>query len=162
MISAGELLSDLDLTKKISLSGNWPERNDEQQRLVDMAPRVNSFYELRVEECKTAIALIRATDERPVNTNPFNRQELVAASEALDNAYKSVVKPWLYRIKNLHGDCVDSRDDKERHKENEKKIKYQEERFAKLKNKVNMALMEVDDALDARAAARARDERRDS
>ena len=100
MISAEELLVDLDLIKRISLSGNWPERNEEQQRLVDMTPRVDSFYELKVEECKTAIALIRATDERPVNKNPFSREELIAASEAFDNAYKGVVKPWLYRIKN--------------------------------------------------------------
>ena len=120
MISAEELLQDLDLTKKISLSGNWPERNEEQQRLVDMTTRVNAFYELRIEDCKTAIALIRATEERPVNTNPISRQELAIASETLDNAYKGVIKPWLYRIKDLHGDRVDTRDDKERHRENEK------------------------------------------
>ena len=162
MISAEELLTDLDLTKKISLSGNWPERNDEQQRLVDMTTRVNAFYELRIEDCKTAIALIRATEERPVNTNPISRQELAIASETLDNAYKGVIKPWLYRIKDLHGDRIETRDDKERHRENEKKIKDQEDRYAKIKNKVNMAFMEVDDALDAKAAARAKDERRDS
>ena len=96
MISAEELLADLDLTKRISLSGNWPERNDEQQRLVDMTTRVNACYELRIEDCKTAIALIRETEERPVNTNPLSRQELAIASESLDNAYKGVVKPWLY------------------------------------------------------------------
>ena len=73
MISAEELLQDLDLTKKISLSGNWPERNDEQQRLVDMTTRVNAFYELRIEDCKTTIAFIHATEERPVNMNPFSR-----------------------------------------------------------------------------------------
>ena len=83
MISAEELLADLDLRKRIDLSsGNWPERNEEQQRLVDMTPRVSSFNDLRVEECKTAIALIHATDERPVNTNPFSRDKLIAASEA--------------------------------------------------------------------------------
>ena len=162
MISADELLADLDLRKRIDLSGNWPERNEEQQRLVDMTPRVSSFYDYRVEDCKTAIALIRATDDRPVNTNPFSRDELIHASEALDNAYKGVVKPYLYRIRDLHGSRTESRDDKQRHKENEEKIKNQDERYAKPKNKINTALMEIDNALDAKAAACAKDERRNS
>ena len=138
MISAEELLADLDLRKRVTLSSeNWP-KNEEQERLVEMTPRVNSFYELRVEECRTPIALLRATEQRLVNTNPYSRQELVDASEALDNAYKGVAKPYLYRIKDLHGNRTETNDDKQRHKENKEKIANQEACCAKLKNKVNI------------------------
>ena len=58
-----------------------------------------------------------------------------------------MVKPYLYRIKDLHGDHTETRDDKE----NEEKIANQEDCYAKLKNKVNIALTELDDAFDARA-----------
>ena len=87
------------------------------------------------------------------STSPmcYSRQELVAAREAQDKAYLGVVKPYLYHIKDVHGDRTKTRDDKARYKENEEKIANQEARYAKLKNKVNIPLMEVDDALDARA-----------
>ena len=62
-----------------------------------------------------------------------------------------MVKPYLYRIKDLHGDHTETRDDKARYKENEEKIANQEDCYAKLKNKVNIALTELDDAFDARA-----------
>ena len=102
-------LKTADLGKVITLGeSNWIERSEEIARLKTLESYILTDYNQARQECLDAISQARPDPSGPVMGTKFNRTQLEEARQNLNNVWKKGYKPFLNRIKQLHGEREDS------------------------------------------------------
>ena len=102
-------LQTANLGKIIPLGeSNWIERTEEIARLRTLENYILTEYNQARQDCLDAISQARPEPSGPVMGTKFNRTKLEEARQNLDNVWMKGYKPFLNRIKQLHGEREDS------------------------------------------------------